>query len=357
MTQTDQPAAVRPGEEIDTGRLREFLAEQSGEAIGELKVLQFPAGHSNLTYLLSAGDREFVLRRPPQGTRPKSGHDMAREFRILQGLSRAVSWAPTPIALCEDEAVLGAPFFVMERVRGVILRGSGGGLKSLGPDDWQRLSTLCVDTLAAVHDVDLVAAGLEDLGRPEGYIRRQVDGWRRRWERARTHEVSELEESFDWLEATMPGTDERYTSLIHNDFKFDNLVLSEDLKQVRAVLDWELATVGDRRMDLGTSLAYWAEPGDEPILLMMGLSPTPQPGNLSRQGVVDRYAGSGMDLEDPSFFYVYGLCKVAVIGQQIFYRFHHGQTADPRFAGLLEAVRALGRQAQWTLRTGRLSRP
>ncbi len=357
MVKVDRARQVRDGEELDGEGLREFLEGALERSVSPLEILQFPAGHSNMTYLLKAGDDEFVLRRPPWGTRPKSGHDMAREYGILKGLSSVVEWAPTPVALCEDEEVLGAPFFVMERVSGVILRGGDGGQGPLSQESWRRLSELCVDTLAAIHGVDRQAAGLSELGRPEGYMTRQVEGWRRRWERTRTEEVPAIEVAFDWLESSMPGDDPAQVALIHNDFKYDNLVLSEDLEQVKAVLDWELATVGDRRMDLGTSLAYWAEPGDEPVLLMMGLSPTAQEGNLTREEVVRRYEEvSGMAVSDPTFYYIYGLVKVAVIGQQIYYRFHHGQTSDKRFAGLIEAVKALGRQVRWSLETERLSR-
>ena len=352
----DKPDEVRIGEEVDLEALRGFLEGNFGEKRQTLEVRQFPSGHSNLTYLVRYGEQEIVLRRPPRGTRPKSGHDMAREFRILSILDEVVDWVPRPIALCDDEDVLGAPFYLMERVQGVILRGSDGGVGELSEEKWRRLSEVCVETLHKIHEVYLNAAALNDLGKPIGYIDRQIDGWTRRWEKAKTEEVAAIEEVVQWLHDNKPEDDPSQTALIHNDFKYDNLVLDpDDLEQVRAVLDWELTTLGDRRMDLGTTLAYWTEPGDDPALLLLALGPTVQPGNLSRQGVLERYEElQGREVSDVLFFYIYGLFKVAVIGQQIYYRYHLGQTKDPRFAGLNEVVKGIGRQAVGSLESGRI---
>ena len=352
----DTPAEVRRGQELDLESLRAFLSQQLGAAPKDLEVRQFPAGHSNLTYLVEADDEEWVLRRPPAGTRPSSGHDMGREFRILEGLKRVVDWVPRPVVLCEDEAVLGAPFYLMERVRGVILRGSDGGVGELSEEKWRQLSALCVETLVEIHEVDVEAAGLADLGRPVGYVDRQVDGWIRRWRRARTEEVETIEEVTRWLDDHRPDDDLAQAGLVHNDFKYDNLVIDPDsLDEVRAVLDWELATLGDRRMDLGTTLAYWTEPGDDPALLALGLGPTVESGNFTRRQVAAHYRRkSEATWEDVLYFYVFGLFKVAVIGQQIFYRYHQGQTTDERFAGLIHAVKGLGRQAIAALEAGEI---
>lgn len=353
----DQAQHVRPGEELDRPALLRFLSQALGSERGEVRVRQFPSGHSNLTYLVEAGDHQWVLRRPPLGTRPSSGHDMAREYRILAALNEQVDWVPRPVALCEDDDILGAPFYLMQRVRGVILRGDDGGVGELGREQWRRLSSLCIDTLAAIHEVDIEGAELADIGKPPGYVERQIEGWTRRWEQSRTDAIETIEDVADWLNRNQPPENLEQTALIHNDFKYDNLVLdAETLASVRAVLDWELATLGDRRMDLGTTLAYWTEPDDDPTLLAMGLGPTVQPGNFNRRQVVEHYQKvTDRQIDDLLFFYVYGLFKVAVIGQQIYYRFHHGETEDPRFAGLIHAVRALGRQAAAALESDSIS--
>jgi aminoglycoside phosphotransferase (APT) family kinase protein len=200
-----------------------------------------------------------------------------------------------------------------------------------------------VDTLAELHAVDWRAAGLEGIGRPEGYVRRQVEGWTERWRKAMTDEVPEMDEVAAWLAAHLPA--EGAPAVIHNDFKYDNLVLDPaDLTRVQAVLDWEMATLGDPLMDLGSTLAYWAEAADPPELKMFGV--THLPGNLDRRGVVERYARTtGRDVSGIAFYHVYGLFKVGVIAQQIYARFRAGKTKDPRFAGLLHVVRAAARKA------------
>jgi aminoglycoside phosphotransferase (APT) family kinase protein len=352
----DRPQAVREGEELDTARLAAFLVERLGELDGPLEVRQFPRGFSNLTYLLRAGSRELVLRRPPIGAAVKSGHDMGREHRILSRLSAVYGKAPAPLAFCDDPAVLGAPFYVMERVEGVILRPRMPAEMRPPPERMAAISGGFVETLAELHAVDFAAAGLGELGRPEGYVRRQVDGWAGRYEKARTDDVPEMTEVAAWLDARAPA--ESGAALIHNDFKYDNLVLDpDDGTRVIAVLDWEMATIGDPLMDLGTRLGYTVDHDDPPELRGLALSPTLLPGNPSRAELVARYEqASGRAVGEPVFYYVYGLFKIAVIVQQIYARYRAGHTRDPRFARLIDGVRACARVALAAATRGRLDR-
>jgi aminoglycoside phosphotransferase (APT) family kinase protein len=353
----DRPKEVREGEEIDLDQLRTYLAAELPEvgAGGEIDLLQFPSGHSNLTYLVRVGARELVLRRPPVGAKIKTAHDMGREYRILCGLQGAYPKAPGALLYCEDEAVIGAPFYLMERVQGVILRGQRPpkGLR-IPAETMRPLSTALIDNLAQLHAVDLASTGLADEGRPEGYVKRQIEGWTRRYVDAKTDEVQEVEEIYTWLAQQMPK--ESVASLIHGDYKYDNLVLDpDDLTDIVAVLDWEMATVGDPLMDLGTSLGYWIDPSDPAEHKMLPLGPTLLEGNLTRTELVARYAEtSGRDLPDPLFYYVYGLFKIVVIAQQIYKRFKEGLTKDPRFASMILGVQILARTAARAIERGRI---
>lgn len=356
---------VRPGEEIDAAPLAAWLARhlpEIAEATLPLTIEQFPDGHSNLTYLLRFGDRELVLRRPPFGSRVKTAHDMGREFRVLSQLPRLYSKAPRALASCEDPSVIGAPFYVMERVRGVILRHHrlpAAADIELPPERIRRVSTAVVDGLADLHAVDFRAAGLEGFGRPESYVERQIFGWTERWRRARTDEVPDLDRAAEWLSMHLPPAGRLgEAALIHNDFKYDNLVLDPaDLTRIVAVLDWEMATVADPLMDLGTSLGYWVDPDDDPGLRTIPAGPAALPGNLTRSEVVERYAArSGRDVSEILFYYIYGLFKIAVIAQQIYFRYQQGLTRDPRFADLIHGVRTLGRTAGQAITKGRIDR-
>ena len=346
---TDQPKDIRPGEELDTGRLAEYLRQVLHED-QPLAVKQFPSGFSNLTYLVRWGSREMVLRRPPFGANVKSGHDMEREFRVLTALRTAYEKVPLPIAYTDDPAVLGCPFYLMERVNGVILRGSTKN-PDLRPDTMRRLSEMLVDNLAALHAIDLKKTGLNQMGKPEGYVQRQVEGWIKRYQNAQTDEVPDMTRVADWLAANRPP--ERYVSFIHNDYKYDNLVFDESLQHIVAVLDWEMATVGDPLMDLGTALGYWSQPGDSPLMRTFNL--THLPGNLTRAEVVARYAEkSGRDVRDALFYFVFGTYKIGVIIQQIYYRYRKGLTQDPRFAMLGEALKACAQTAEKSIMSDEL---
>jgi aminoglycoside phosphotransferase (APT) family kinase protein len=279
---------------------------------------------------------------------------MGREHRILSHLHPVYDKAPKPLAFCEDPSVLGAPFYVMERVEGVILRKGIPEEMVPGPELTGRIAGELVRTLAELHAVDFQAAGLGDLGRPTGYAARQVDGWTKRYRRAETDEVPDADRVAAWLRDAIPQ--ERDAALIHNDFKHDNVVLDPaDWSRVIAVLDWEMATLGDPLMDLGTSLAYWIQPSDPPDVLEARLSPTTWPGTPNRAEVVEAYArASGRDAGDVVFYYAYGLFKVAVIVQQLYARFVSGKTADPRYARLIEGVRALSLLAWQSIQKRRI---
>lgn len=352
-TLVDRPSAVRAGEELNLERLGAFLRATVAASAGELRVGQFPRGYSNLTYLLDLGGRELVLRRPPFGANIKSAHDMGREYHILSALAGRYAYAPRPLAYSDDESIIGAPFYVMERVRGLILRAGPPAGLDLSPALMRAMCGALVTTLADLHRVDYLDAGLGDLGRPEGYVARQVSGWVKRYAAARSDAIPAINHTIAWLQAHTPA--ESGAALIHNDFKYDNLVFDPaDPSHVLAVLDWEMATIGDPLMDLGTSLAYWAEPGDPTPLREASL--TSRPGNLSRQQVVEAYAAaSGRDVGDIRFYYVFGLFKVATIVQQIYARYQAGHTRDPRFAGLIGLVYACAELAERCMDTGRIS--
>ncbi|RMH19295.1 MAG: phosphotransferase family protein [Acidobacteria bacterium] len=348
----DRPREVRPGEELDLERLAAYLGERLPELAGPLELAQFPSGYSNLTYLLRRGSRQLVLRRPPHGSTVKTAHDMGREYRVLKALVKHWGKVPRPLLYCDDPAVVGAPFYLMERVRGVILRARPPAGLVLEPGLMRSLSQNLIDTLVELHALDVEAIGLAELGRPKGYVARQVEGWIGRYERARTDDAPELSDVARWLHASQPPSSPG--ALIHNDYKYDNVVLdAADLRRIIAVLDWEMATVGDPLMDLGTTLAYWTEAGDPPVMRMFGL--TALPGNLDRRQLVERYAASsGREVEPVLFYYVYGLFKCAGIVQQIYARYRQGATRDPRFASLVEVVHAAADMARRALACGRI---
>ena len=353
----DQSRSVREGEGLDGARLSEYLRAHLPGLGGPLEVEQFPAGFSNLTYLVRAGGQEFVLRRPPVGAKIKTAHDMAREFRILSHLRPVFPKVPRPVLFCEDESVVGAPFYLMERVRGVILRARPPEGLSLTPEVMRRLSEAFVENLVEIHGVDYEAAGLGGLGRPEGYVRRQVEGWTKRYYNARTDDVASIESLASWLDANAPPDSGR-GALIHNDYKYDNVVLApDDLSKILAVLDWEMATVGDPLMDFGTTLGYWVDRDDPVEWRRFGFGLTTLPGSLSRREVLEHYESrTGRSLPDPVFYYAYGLLKIAVIVQQIYFRYRQGLTKDERFASLGLLVRACGDLALRAVERGRIDR-
>jgi aminoglycoside phosphotransferase (APT) family kinase protein len=354
---TDRSRPVRDGEQLPNERLLDYLIAHLPDLEPPLTVEQFPAGFSNLTYLLRlGGHRKLVLRRPPIGAKIRTAHDMAREYRILSHLHPVYNKVPRPLLFCEDGQILGAPFYVMERVKGVILRAQPPQGIELSEEVMRGLSQTFLENLAEIHEVDYEAAGLGDLGSPQGYVKRQVEGWTRRYYNARTDDVSSIEQLAAWLAQHLPAESPR-AALIHNDYKYDNLVLSpSDLKRVVAVLDWEMATIGDPLMDFGTSLGYWVETTDPAEWQRYGFGLTSLAGSFTRAELLDRYEKrTRRRIDDPVFYFAYGLLKIAVIVQQIYFRYRKGLTRDPRFSGLIELVKACGALAQRAIELERIT--
>jgi aminoglycoside phosphotransferase (APT) family kinase protein len=337
----DTPARVRPGEELDLANLEAFLRRHFPAERDGIAVQQFPSGHSNLTYSIVLGDREMVLRRPPFGSRVKSAHDMGREFRVLSKLGHAYPLAPSVLLYCDDETIVGAPFYLMERLHGIIIRRDPPPGLLFSAPTVRQLSEGFVDNLARLHGLDYAAIGLAEIGKPEGYLRRQVAGWIERYAGSRTHELPEVEQIATWMERHMPSVGE--AALIHNDYKYDNAVLNPDNPtEIIGLLDWEMSTIGDPLADLGTALAYWVDPDDSSELQEIRWGPTTCAGSLTRAGLAERYAlQTGRDITRMPFYLAFARFKVAVIVQQIYYRYHCGLTQDPRFAKMLEVVKAL----------------
>ncbi|MBK9155691.1 MAG: phosphotransferase family protein [Chloracidobacterium sp.] len=336
---------IAPREDIDTARLGDFIASRIGTGSSSISVSQFAGGSSNLTYLITIGDEEFVLRRPPFGNTVKTAHDMRREFNVLSKLSAVYPPAPKPLLFCDDESVIGAEFYLMERRRGLIIRGKAPEALERSAQVQLSVCRAFVRNLADLHSLDYAAAGLGDLGKPEGYPRRQVEGWTKRYFAAKTDEHPELEAAIEWLNANIPT--ESGASLVHNDYKFDNVMLDpEDLTRITAVLDWEMVTVGDPLMDLGTTLGYWMSPDAGEEMMRMPFNPFVLMSNFSRRQLVDMYAEeSGRDVSNILYHYVFGTFKIAVIGQQIYARYVKGFTDDARFADFDKFVAALGQIA------------
>ncbi len=379
--------SVRPGEEIDAERLDAFLTSELGLDANKIDIEQFPAGSSNLTYLVRVGRTEYVLRRPPFGNTVKSAHDMHREFDVLSKLSKVYPPAPKPLIFSSDASIIGCEFYLMERREGLIIRGKIPGTHSReGSDPMQKPARskgslqhsehdektrdakaqalagakhdllnshefrreVCknfIQNLADLHSLNPSDAQLDTLGKPDGYNRRQVEGWTKRYFAAKTDEHPELESAITWLNDNIPP--ESGASLIHNDYKFDNVMLDPtDLTRVTAVLDWEMVTIGDPLMDLGTTLGYWMSSDAPEWLLNMPFNPRVLMQNITRRELVEMYAEArGRDVPGMLFYYTFGTFKIAVIAQQIYVRYVKGFTKDSRFAGFDKFVGELGRIA------------
>lgn len=344
MNRDTQP--TRTGEELNAENLRKFLSENLGSLIGAIEISQFPAGSSNLTYLVKIENQEFVLRRPPFGNTVKSAHDMSREFNVLSKLSKVYNPAPKPLIYCADETIVGSEFYLMERRNGLIIRGKSPEIIENSKELQRKVCESFIENLVELHTLDYQKIGLGDLGKPEGYARRQVEGWTKRYFNAKTDENFELEKSIEWLNENIP--EESGATLVHNDYKFDNVMLNpENLAEITAVLDWEMTTVGEPLMDLGTTLGYWMskESGNE--MLAMPFNPSVLTENISRRELVEMYSKkSGRDVSGILFYYVFGTFKIAVIAQQIYARFVKGFTQDKRFANFNLFVNALGKIAE-----------
>ncbi|MBS3803060.1 MAG: phosphotransferase family protein [Oleiphilaceae bacterium] len=341
MTQIDQAVTVREGEALDVAVVDRFMKNTIPGLTGEPRIQQYPGGASNLTYQVAYPDCTFVLRRPPFGKIAKSAHDMLREARVMAALKPVYPYVPAIIATCDDHRVLGCDFYVMEQLNGIILRQDFPKGLELGEQDTRKLCLNVIDKLVDLHQVDARAAGLDHLGKGAGYVERQIGGWSDRFRKARTADVGDFEAVMSWLADKMP--DDVAQCVIHNDFRFDNVVLNPDNPfEVIGVLDWEMATIGDPLMDLGNSLAYWVQADDEGLFQMLRRQPTHRPGMLTRAQVADYYLEkSGLKVDRFDYYEIYGLFRLAAIIQQIYYRFYHGQTKDKRFAAFGHAAQYL----------------
>jgi len=330
---------VRKGEDLPEISLKKYLKGFNliNAVESELLVQQFTHGYSNLTYLLQIENKEFVLRKPPKGA-IKRGHDMSREFKVQKGVAKAFSKVPKMFGFCDDERILGSDFYIMEKMEGIILNFKEAKTRNIAANDYKTIANSWLNTLVELHNVDYHNIGLGDLGKPEGYVERQIKNWGRQYLKAKTDEVPEAEMVMQWMKENQP---KKYDHcLIHNDFKYDNVVFKNNSwKDISAVLDWEMATLGDPLMDLGTSLGYWTIATDHDFVKQGIPSPTIFEGNPIRSEIANLYAEkSGKNIDNVVFYYVFGLFKIAVIAQQIYFRYNKGWTTDPRFANLNKAA-------------------
>lgn len=353
--ETNPTIDIREGEGLDVTAVDRVLKSAIDGLSGTPRLKQYASGASNLTYALDYPDRRLVLRRPPFGTRPKSGHDMHREYRIMRALKPVFPAVPKTLYYTDDTRIIGAEFYVMERVEGHLIHTSI-------PPEWgwdaaktRQLCTNFFDKLIELHQVDFKAIGLADFGRPEGYVERQILGWNRRYERAWTEDVDRFEDVRDWLAAHRPKH-EKGAAILHGDYRIDNLILDmTDPTQINAILDWEISALGDPLMDLGNTLAYWIEADDPAPMQALSRQPSAAPGMMSRREILAYYADrTGADVSNFHFYYVYGVFRLAVILQQIYYRYYHGQTGDSRFAAYGKMVDILGNIARAKIRDGEM---
>ncbi|MDB5040021.1 MAG: Phosphotransferase family protein [Candidatus Eremiobacteraeota bacterium] len=344
---------VRAEERLDTSRLEPYLHEHLEGAAGPLELRQFGGGHANLTYLLRFGEREWVLRRPPLGPVVPGSHDMRREYRVLSTLNPGYPLAPQAYLLCTDHTVIGADFFVMERRHGVAFRREIPQPWVDRADVLRGVGESLIDNLALLHSVDPASVGLGELGKPNGYVERQVNGWIERWHNALTPDVGPAEPFTGWLRQTIPAA--RRSALLHNDYKLDNTLLdAENPAKTIAVLDWDMCTRGEPLMDLGEILALWGEKGDRANGLH-GRMPTWHEGFFSRREAAERYARkSGADLSDLHWYVVFNMFRFGVILQQIYIRYVRGQTHDERFRDMGDAVNSITQRGLEMIESGEI---
>lgn len=334
MSRREDPELIEPraDEGLASDRLEPYLRERLPETDGPFALRQFKGGHANLTYQVRFGDTEYVLRRPPLGPIAPGSHDMGREYRVLSKLYEHFPLAPRSFVFCDDESIIGAPFQVMDRRHGIIIRDRMPEIEADGPDLRRRISDMMVDVLAELHGIDREAAGLGQLGHPEGFVERQLAGWSKRWQAAAHEDNPAMDRLIAWLEKRRPET--RHVSILHNDYKLDNMIVDgTDPALPVAVLDWDMCTSGDALTDLGYLLNQWVEPEDDPAWIEWTAMPTWQPGFTRRGDVIEHYSQrTGFDVDNVEWYYAFSVMKFAVIIQQIYIRYRRGQTKDERFA-------------------------
>ena len=359
MTTSKESTAIRAGEELDTAALDRYLREHAVEVdpTATIAIEQFAGGHSNLTYLIRYPDRELVLRRPPVGPVAPTAHDMPREYKLLSVINPHFPLAPKPVLLCEDASIIGVPFYLMERCRGFIVLHKVPSRIGENLELRRWLSEAVVDTLVALHAIDIQATGIVNIGKPEGFVTRQVRGWADRWRRSKTGELPEMDQVIRWLVDRIPPETASEATIVHNDFKLDNIMLdADDPTRVVAVLDWEMCTVGDPLIDLGLLLCYWTMSAGSSGAGGAGKTGraensslraiTNGPGWMTREEIIERYeANTGRELSRILFYETFARFKVAVVIQQIYFRYVQGQTRDERFRNLDSLVRDLAAEA------------
>jgi len=348
MSATNKTIDMRQGEELTADIIDPVLKAKIDGLSGDPVIRQFPSGQSNLTYSIVYGDKRLVLRRPPFGTKPKSGHSMIREFRVMNALKPVYPAVPDTYFHMDDaDSPLGAEFYVMEEVAGYKLGRDFPEDWSLTPEENHKLGLTFFDELVNLHTVDYASIGLGDFGKPEGYVERQITGWNGRYEKARTPDVEEFRDVMDWLEANKPETEVAH-AIVHGDYRLDNVILNlENPLQIDAILDWEISALGDPLMDLGNTLAYWIEDGDPAQLAAMRMQPSAAPGMPTRSEIIKYYGEkTGYDVSNFKVYMAYGVFRLAVILQQIYYRYYHGQTQNAHFARFKDQVNILGNYAR-----------
>jgi aminoglycoside phosphotransferase (APT) family kinase protein len=344
---TNTTIPIRKGEDLDWQTLDNHLKSVIPGLKGDPDISQFPGGKSNLTYRLKYANNDLVIRRPPFGTRAKTAHSMIREYRIMTALKPVYPSVADTLYYTDDESIIGSEFYVMRRVDGLLIGKHIPQEWAFAAEDTRRLCTRFWEKLIELHQVDYVAAGLADFGKPEGYIERQILGWNRRFEKVITPDVDHFTDVRDWLVANMPVDNTRH-SILHGDFRIDNVILDKhDPCNILAVLDWEICALGDPLMDLGSSLAYWIQDDDPEELKQLLIQPSNAPGMLSRREILELYQDrTRLDTSDFTFYMVYGYWRLAVILQQIYFRYFHGQTQDERFRTFGVATQKLGEHCQ-----------
>ena len=354
MSSENPTVDVRKGEELDIDAVDAVLKKTLPDLKGQADVKQYASGASNLTYALNYPNRSMVLRRPPFGDKPKSGHDMNREYKVMTALYGRVP-VPKTLYYTDDASIIGAEFYVMDRSEGHLIHTDI-------PEDWnwtaKEAGKLCENffqSLVDMHSVDYEAVGLGDFGKPDGYVKRQISGWNRRWEKSWTEDIEKFEDVQQWLIDNMPAK-ERGAAIIHGDYRIDNCILNKEVPtEIEAILDWEISALGDPMMDLGNTLAYWIHADDPDFMKMTVRQPCMAPGMMRRQDILSFYSDkTGADVSGFQFYYVYGIWRLAVIIQQIYSRFYHGQNDNPRFKTFGELASALGDLARYKIKTGTL---